>query len=75
MIIGIIIFVVSTVSLLTVLNSLVITAYTQYKDSSDSYKKQCFDEFGDFEYEVIKNELYCKTSEGFVKSNSLKAGE
>jgi len=41
--------------------------YTQYIDKRDSYKKQCFDKFSSFEYEVISDELYCKSGGKSIK--------
>jgi len=43
--------------------------YNEYKNNTDTYKKECFDKFKSLEYEIIANELYCKTETGFIKAD------
>ena len=43
--------------------------YGKYSQADDKSKKECFDKFKTFEYEVVSEVLYCKTPDGFVKHN------
>lgn len=41
--------------------------YQKYTDGQDAYKKQCFDKFGFFDFEVVSDDLYCKSGGKSIK--------
>lgn len=45
-------------------------AYNKYVNITDSYKEKCLKKFKTIEYEVVNDELYCKSTNGLVKFTS-----